>query len=38
MGDVLFHLGISGEIMWQDDDGKVYDLDDIIAEVKSWDD
>ena len=36
MGDILFHLGISGEIMWAEDDGQTYDLDDIIEEVKSW--
>ena len=36
MNDILFQLGISGEIMWAEDDGVIYDLDDIIEEVKSW--
>ena len=36
--DILFHLGISGEFMWTEDDGKFYTLDEIIAEVKSWGD
>ena len=38
MSDILFQLGISGEIMWAEDDGVIYDLDDIIEEVKSWTD
>ena len=38
MSDILFYLGISGEIMRAEDDGVIYDLDDIIEEVKSWPD
>lgn len=37
MTDILFVLGISGDFYFTEDDGQDYDLDDIIAEVKSWD-
>lgn len=35
---ILFELGISEDFWELPDDGQTYDLDEIIEEVKSWDD
>lgn len=36
--DILYELGISEDFWYLPDDGKKYDLDDVIEEVKSWSD